>query len=171
MRNLTRGHRLKSRNALCGGIFPSCPVTDKIPAGAAQRDFPCPHESSCTSCNLLGQKALAGFLRTSQVSRRSTYSARTAWEFAKLPFRSRETALLAAGRKRGHRSLGPKRAKRKFFVHLFSKRWRGVERSSTALHSVSEAQENRKTVQWTVFPGGTLVGGSLNWTEGPERFL
>ena len=34
---------------------------------------------------------------TSQVSRRSTYSARIAWEFAKLPFRLRETALLAAG--------------------------------------------------------------------------
>ena len=25
----------------------------KIPAGEAQRNFPCPHESSCTSCNLL----------------------------------------------------------------------------------------------------------------------
>ena len=33
---------------------------------------------------------------TSQVARSATYSARTAWEFAKLPFRLRETALLAA---------------------------------------------------------------------------
>ena len=33
---------------------------------------------------------------TSQVALRATYSPRTAWEFAKLPFRCRETALLAA---------------------------------------------------------------------------
>ena len=33
---------------------------------------------------------------TSQVALRATYSPRTAWEFAKLPFRLRETALLAA---------------------------------------------------------------------------
>ena len=41
---------------------------------------------------------------TSQVALRATYSARTAWEFEKLPFRSCETALLAAGRKRGRRT-------------------------------------------------------------------
>ena len=31
----------------------------KIPAGGAQRNFPCPHESSCTSYNLLGRVSLA----------------------------------------------------------------------------------------------------------------
>ena len=36
------------------------------------------YESSCTSCNLLGQKALAGFLRTSYPRSRSANSPRTA---------------------------------------------------------------------------------------------
>ena len=40
------------------------------------------HESSCTSCNLLGQKAFAGFLRTSYPRSRSANSAE---------FRIRET--------------------------------------------------------------------------------
>ena len=77
----------------------SCPVRSrtKIPAHVVQRNFPCPHESSYTSCNLLGQKALAGFLRTSYPRLRSANSARTAWEFAKLPFCCAKPRFLRLG--------------------------------------------------------------------------
>ncbi len=40
--------------------------------------------------------------------------------------------LPASGGEAAPASRGAGRAKKKFFVHLFSKRWRGVERSSTA---------------------------------------
>ena len=74
----------------------------KIPAHVVQRNFPCPHESSCTSCNLLGQKALAGFLRTSYPRLRSANSAKNRLGVCKTPILLRKTALLAARRKRGH---------------------------------------------------------------------
>ena len=67
----------------------------KNPLGFARRNFsarPDRVENPST-------KGVPGFwsVTTSQVARSATYSARTAWEFAKLPFRLRETALLAAG--------------------------------------------------------------------------
>ena len=62
-----------------------CPARARAPAREAQRDFPCPHESSCTSCNLLGQKALAGFLRTSYPRSRSANSAKNRLGVCKTP--------------------------------------------------------------------------------------
>ena len=73
-----------------------CPARPRAPAREAQRDFPCPHESSCTSCNLLGQKALAGFLRTSYPRSRSANSAKNRLGVCKTPILLRKTALLAA---------------------------------------------------------------------------
>ena len=85
--------RLRARAQL---FLSSLQFPYKIPAGKAQRDFPCPHESSCTSCNLLGQKALAGFLRTSYPRSRSANSAKNRLGVCKTPILLRKTAVLAA---------------------------------------------------------------------------
>ena len=89
----------------------------KIPAGEAQRDFPCPHESSCTSCNLLGQKALAGFLRTSYPRSRSANSAKNRLGVCKTPILLRKTAFLAARDRAGQENFSALRAPKFCYLH------------------------------------------------------
>ena len=88
---------------------------------------------------------------TSKLRKAQLTRSRSAWEFAKLPFRFAKPRFLRLGGRGGtaYRLLigviraaaaRPRRGERqeKFFAQLSAKEsWRGVERSSTALHSVS----------------------------------
>ena len=66
---------LKSRSVLCGGIFLSCPVTDKIPERPLRRDF-----------LVLSLRVILAYARLTRP--------RTAWEFEKLPFRCAKPRFL-----------------------------------------------------------------------------
>ena len=84
---LTRTFKTKSpppTGATQQEIFPRSPAF-LLPFFRKGRRDEGGHESSCTSCNLLGQKALAGFLRTSYPRSRSANSAKNRLGVCKTP--------------------------------------------------------------------------------------